>query len=669
VCTMLFLRGSSIRPFHRFFLVKNGLNMKRIQMKPMITRFYSTGRLSREDIEARIIDIVKSFDKVTDPSKITSTSSFSTDLGLDSLDTVEVVMAIEEAFNIEIPDKEADEIRTIGDAISYISSRSDGDLRLAEITEMIHTASLLHDDVIDNSEVRRGMPSGNHVFGSKMAVLAGDFLLGRASIALARLRNAEVIELLATVIANLVEGEFMQLKNIMDKHDNDYPVFNNLLNNYLKKTYLKTASLIAKSCRASALLGGCTSEIADHAYLYGKNFGLAFQLTDDMLDYMVSEDTFGKPIKTDLKQGLVTAPVLFAWEKYPELTPLIKRKFSHNGDIYRLKQVRERLAKGLVDKGILRTEKRNFLLFDMTTHPVSNTLVKDDIRTRLMMMLTASTIILPNSVFFPETISMKHLRVIALVCAAYAANVLENVFLSCDYETRERAFNRVDEFFKDFSQWPFTVKHTGNIGCMDSSLANVVAEEIYGEKDKEQQLEVIAAVFQDNDSFMIMIMWMSSIESDSKKDAIYAGLESMMISGSIGLVFSALQNALIKESCSIKSILKRTGGTVATLAAMGGLFSFSQTLMSNLRQKDDPINSLTGGVIAGSIGAIRARSLPVMVGYGLGLGSLLYVFDLCGGTLNGIYENSSKLRETFFKTEYRRPRSEIVKAIGGGRGV
>ncbi|KAG5438361.1 hypothetical protein PCANB_002849 [Pneumocystis canis] len=317
---------------------------------------------------------------------------------------------------------------------------------------------------------------------------------------------------------------------------------------------------------------------------------------------------------------------------------------------YQLKQVRERLAKGLVDKGILRTEKRNFLLFDMTTHPISNTLVKDDIRNRLMIMLTASTIVLPNSVFFPDTISMKHLRVISLVCAAYAANVLENVFLSSDCEIRERAFNRVDEFFKDFSQWPFTVKHSANIGCMDSSLANVVAEEIYGGKNKELQLEIVAAVLQE-------------------KDAVYAGLKSMMISGSIGLVLSALQNALIKESSSIKSILRRTGGTVATLAAMGGLFSFSQILMSNLRKKDDPINSLTGGVIAGSIGAIRARSLPVMVGYGLGLGSLLYVFDLCGGTLNGIYKNYPKLRETFFKTEYRRPRSEIVKEIGSGRGI
>ncbi|KTW29087.1 uncharacterized protein T551_02361 [Pneumocystis jirovecii RU7] len=163
---------------------------------------------------------------------------------------------------------------------------------------------------------------------------------------------------------------------------------------------------------------------------------------------------------------------------------------------YQLKQVRERLAKGLVDKGILRTEKRNFLLFDMTTHPISNNMVKDDIRNRLIVMLTAPTIVLPNSVFFPETIPMKHLRVISLVCAAYAANVLENVFSFSDYEIRERAFNRVDEFFRDFSQWPFTIKYSSNIGCMNSSLANVVAEEICGGKDKELQLEVVAAVLQ-----------------------------------------------------------------------------------------------------------------------------------------------------------------------------
>ncbi|KAF3934371.1 Dimethylallyltranstransferase [Dactylella cylindrospora] len=204
--------------------------------------------------------------------------------------------------------------------------------RLAEITEMIHAASLLHDDVIDNAETRRGEPSGNLAFGNKMAILAGDFLLGRASVALARLRDAEVVELLATVIANLVEGEFMQLQNgtseaVSEKYSPSAFEY------YIQKTYLKSASLISKSCRAAALLGGSTREIADAAYIYGKNLGLSFQLVDDMLDYTVTSRDLGKPAQADLKLGLATAPVLFAWEQYEELGPMIKRKFSEPGDV------------------------------------------------------------------------------------------------------------------------------------------------------------------------------------------------------------------------------------------------------------------------------------------------------------------------------------------------
>jgi hexaprenyl-diphosphate synthase len=207
--------------------------------------------------------------------------------------------------------------------------------RLAEITELIHTASLLHDDVIDHSEARRGSPSANLEFGNKMAVLAGDFLLGRASVALARLRHAEVIELLATVIANLVEGEFMQLKNTA--RDEKNPQWSEeTLTYYLQKTYLKTASLISKSCRASALLGGTDATTVDAAYLYGKNLGLAFQLVDDMLDYTRSGQELGKPAGADLELGLATAPLLFAWKTMPELGSLVGRKFEKEGDVARV---------------------------------------------------------------------------------------------------------------------------------------------------------------------------------------------------------------------------------------------------------------------------------------------------------------------------------------------
>ena len=204
--------------------------------------------------------------------------------------------------------------------------------RLAEIVEMIHTASLLHDDVIDNADSRRGRMSGNLAFGNKMAVLAGDFLFGRASVSLARLRDPEVVELLSTVIANLVEGEFMQLKNTAaDYHSPEFA--KQTMEYYLQKSYLKTASLISKSCRGAALLGGATREVADAAYNYGKNLGLAFQLVDDLLDFTVTEVELGKPSGADLKLGLATAPVLFAFEKYPDLGPMIERQFDQPGDV------------------------------------------------------------------------------------------------------------------------------------------------------------------------------------------------------------------------------------------------------------------------------------------------------------------------------------------------
>ena len=204
--------------------------------------------------------------------------------------------------------------------------------RLAEITELIHTASLLHDDVIDNSIARRSSPSANVAFGNKMAVLAGDFLLGRASVALARLRDAEVIELLATVIANLVEGEFMQLKNTaLDESDPNWT--EDTLSYYLEKTYLKSASLISKSCRAAALLGQSSPDVVEAAYSYGKNLGLAFQLVDDMLDYTTTSESLGKPAGADLELGLATAPLLFAWKDNQQLGVLVGRKFAADGDV------------------------------------------------------------------------------------------------------------------------------------------------------------------------------------------------------------------------------------------------------------------------------------------------------------------------------------------------
>jgi hexaprenyl-diphosphate synthase len=146
---------------------------------------------------------------------------------------------------------------------------------------MIHVASLLHDDVIDSSPLRRSQPSAPSAFGNKLSILSGDFLLGRASVALARLGSREVVELLATVIANLVEGEVMQLRATSEPETE--PTRKGF-EDYMRKTYLKTASLMAKSARAAVILGGCgrgdMEWVKDVAYGYGRNIGIAFQVSE-----------------------------------------------------------------------------------------------------------------------------------------------------------------------------------------------------------------------------------------------------------------------------------------------------------------------------------------------------------------------------------------------------
>lgn len=120
---------------------------------------------------------------------------------------------------------------------------------------------------------------------------------------------------------------------------------------------------------------------------------------------------------------------------------------------YQLKQVRERLAKGLVDKGILRTEKRNFLLFDMATHPIADTACKEEIIKRVCTMLV--TRVSASSIDSQSDVPHAYLRTVCMICAAYAANVLENALLYMQPDLREQAFNKVDELMNDFSTWPF----------------------------------------------------------------------------------------------------------------------------------------------------------------------------------------------------------------------
>jgi len=198
--------------------------------------------------------------------------------------------------------------------------------QLGQIVEMIHVASLIHDDVLDEADTRRGGEAVHKLYSNKVAVLAGDYLLARASVLLARLENTAVVQIMATALESLVAGEIMQLKAPPDSLLE--------MESYLRKSYYKTASLICYACRSTALLGGHAygSTVATACEEFGFHMGLAYQIQDDILDFTAAASVLGKPALADMDLGLSTAPILYAAQEFEELKPLVKRRFSKKGD-------------------------------------------------------------------------------------------------------------------------------------------------------------------------------------------------------------------------------------------------------------------------------------------------------------------------------------------------
>ncbi|TXG63310.1 hypothetical protein EZV62_010304 [Acer yangbiense] len=258
---------------------------------------------------------------IAEVPKLASAAEYFFKLGVEGKrfrPTVLLLMAT--ALNVRLPEPLSDGVE---DALTTeLRTRQQC---IAEITEMIHVASLLHDDVLDDADTRRGIGSLNAVMGNKLAVLAGDFLLSRACVALASLKNTEVVSLLAAVVEHLVTGETMQMTTT--------PAQRCSLEYYMQKTYYKTASLISNSCKAIALLAGQTSEVAMLAFEYGKNLGLAFQLIDDVLDFTGTSTSLGKGSLSDIRHGIVTAPILFAMEEFPQLRAVVDQGFEKSSNV------------------------------------------------------------------------------------------------------------------------------------------------------------------------------------------------------------------------------------------------------------------------------------------------------------------------------------------------
>ncbi|MBX9688856.1 MAG: polyprenyl synthetase family protein [Candidatus Obscuribacterales bacterium] len=193
---------------------------------------------------------------------------------------------------------------------------------LAVLTELIHTASLVHDDVIDSASLRRGQETVNRKFSDKLAVLTGDLLFAQASVCLARLMNPPIVGIYGQVLGDLCAGEIRQMRQQF--------VLNIDWNTYIQKSIWKTASLFAAGTQSAPILNHCKDEVVSAMKQYGLNLGICFQIVDDLLDVTASSSQLGKPAGSDLSQGLITAPTLFVLERKDEaaarLEQLIKTR-------------------------------------------------------------------------------------------------------------------------------------------------------------------------------------------------------------------------------------------------------------------------------------------------------------------------------------------------------
>ena len=196
---------------------------------------------------------------------------------------------------------------TLGSARLCGYQKGSRDVNLAACVELIHAATLMHDDVIDNSEVRRGKKTLNKIWGNQSSILVGDYLLSRCFEMMVEDGNLEVLKLLSSTSAEISQGEVLQLQ-----HKGEVDM---LEETYLKIISAKTASLFAASTKVGSILANKDNKIKDALNFYGKNLGLTFQIADDTLDYNSDLKFFGKELGNDFYEGKVTLPIILLYQK------------------------------------------------------------------------------------------------------------------------------------------------------------------------------------------------------------------------------------------------------------------------------------------------------------------------------------------------------------------
>lgn len=191
-----------------------------------------------------------------------------------------------------------------------LGGASDSHLLLAAVIEFIHTATLLHDDVVDDSDLRRGKESANAVWGNAASVLVGDYLYSSAFEMMVRTGNMRVMEILSKTTTAIAEGEVLQLLNCNNPETTEAK--------YLEVIARKTAILFSAATKLAAVISGASAEVEQGLAQYGQHLGIAFQLIDDALDYKASKDELGKNLGDDLAEGKPTLPLIYAIQNSSE---------------------------------------------------------------------------------------------------------------------------------------------------------------------------------------------------------------------------------------------------------------------------------------------------------------------------------------------------------------
>jgi geranylgeranyl pyrophosphate synthase len=202
---------------------------------------------------------------------------------------------------------------------------AEGVLHAASAVELLHMATLVHDDVLDRAELRRGRPTVAHRYGAPTAVSAGNYLLARAFSELVGARSPEAVDLLSATAVGLSEGEVYQRAEAHDVTVGRHA--------YVRRCERKTADLFAAACALGALLSGADRDTADAVGKYGRLIGLAFQVFDDILDCSGDEAATGKRPGTDVRDGTITLPLIYALEARPELAEILRRPGPSAADV------------------------------------------------------------------------------------------------------------------------------------------------------------------------------------------------------------------------------------------------------------------------------------------------------------------------------------------------